>query len=618
MNDKTVRLTVAQALVRYLAKQRTVIDGERLPIVAGCWAIFGHGNVAGLGEALYQARESLPTWRAHNEQGMALAATAYAKAMFRRRFMACTTSIGPGALNMVTAAAVAHVDRLPLLLLPGDVFANRLPDPVLQQIEDFSDGTVSANDCFRPVSRYFDRISRPEQLIPALQRAMSVLTDPAECGPVTLAMCQDVQTEAYDWPESLFAERVWTPRRVRPDLDELAAAAAAIKAARRPMIVAGGGVLYSEASAELTAFAERHGVPVAVSQAGKSAIDETHPLALGSVGVTGTSAANALAADADLLLAVGTRLQDFTTGSWSLFKSDDLKILALNVAPYDTAKHEAEPLICDAKVGLTELSEALRDWKATSALAERAAKEKATWLEAAGKALASTNAELPSDAQVIGAVARTFGSGDAIIVNAAGGLPGELHKLWVPTAPGSYHMEYGFSCMGYEIAGGMGVKMARPDKDVVVMVGDGSYMMMNSEIATSVSLGLKLVIVVLDNHGFGCINRLQMETGGANFNNLWKDCAMAAQPDIDFARHAESMGAIAGKVSSIGDLEAALEAAKANDRTTVVVIETHPLIVTEAGGHWWDVAIPQTSDRAEVRAARAKYETARRRQRVFT
>ena len=342
------------------------------------------------------------------------------------------------------------------------------------------------------MSRYFDRINRPEQLIPALQRAMNVLTDPAECGPVTLAMCQDVQTEAYDWPESLFAEKVWAPRRIRPDENELAAAIAAIKAAKRPMIIAGGGVLYSEASAELTAFAETHGVPVAVSQAGKSSIDENHPLALGAVGVTGTSAANALAADADLVLAVGTRLQDFTTGSWALFKSGDLKIVALNVAPYDTAKHDAQPLVCDAKVGLTELSEGLAGWKADRGVAQRAAKEKAIWLEAAGRALASTNAEKPSDAQVIGAIARTLGAENTVIVNAAGGLPGELHKLWVPTAPGAYHMEYGFSCMGYEIAGGIGVKMARPDKEVVVMVGDGSYMMLNSELATSVSLGLKL------------------------------------------------------------------------------------------------------------------------------
>ena len=557
MIGKTVRLTVAQALVRFLTKQMTVIDGEKLPIVAGCWAIFGHGNVAGIGEALYQARDSLPTYRAHNEQGMALAAIAYAKAMFRRRFMACTTSIGPGALNMVTAAAVAHVDRLPLLLLPGDVFANRLPDPVLQQIEDFKDGTVSANDCFRPVSRYFDRINRPEQLIPALQRAMTVLTDPAECGPVTLAMCQDVQTEAYDWPESLFAEKVWTPRRIRPDDNELAAAVAAIKAAKRPMIIAGGGVLYSEASAELTAFAETHGIPVAVSQAGKSSIDETHPLALGAVGVTGTSAANALAADADLVLAVGTRLQDFTTGSWALFKSE---------RPQDRRAQRRALRHRQARRAASGLRRQGRPdgafrggspaGRPIAASRERAAKEKAIWLEAAGQALASTNAELPSDAQVIGAVARTLGAENTVIVNAAGGLPGELHKLWVPTAPGAYHMEYGFSCMGYEIAGGIGVKMARPDQEVVVMVGDGSYMMMNSELATSVSLGMKLIVVVLDNHGFGCINRLQMETGGANFNNLWQDCDMVAQPDIDFRKHAESMGAIATKVSSIGDLEA--------------------------------------------------------------
>ena len=617
MVSKVVRLTVAQALVRFLANQMTIIGGEKLPIFAGCWAIFGHGNVAGIGEALYQVRDRLPTFRAHNEQAMAHSAVAFAKASFRRRFMACTTSIGPGALNMVTAAALAHVNRLPVLLLPGDVFANRRPDPVLQQVEDFSDGTVSANDCFRPVSRYFDRIHRAEQLIPALQRAMHVLTDPAECGPVTLAMCQDVQAEADDWPESLFAEKVWAPRRIGPDENELAAAVAAIKAAKKPMIIAGGGALYSEAVAELRTFAETHGMPIAVTQAGKSSIDETHPLALGAIGVTGTSAANALAGDADLLLAVGTRFQDFTTGSWALFKTGDLKIVALNVAAYDTAKRNALPLVCDAKVGLSKLSQGLKGWKADAGVAERAGREKATWLAAASQALAPTNAEKPSDAQVIGAVARAIGSENSVIVNASGGLPGELDKLWAPTVPGSYHMEYGFSCMGYEIAGGVGVKMARPDKEVVVMVGDGSYMMMNSEIATSVSLSQKLIIVVLDNHGFGCINRLQMATGGANFNNLWQDCDMAAQPDIDFRKHAESMGAIAVKASSIGDLEAALEAAKGASRTTVIVIETHPLITTEAGGAWWDVVVPEASSRPEVAKAREEYESFRRLQRVF-
>ncbi|MCM5558842.1 3D-(3,5/4)-trihydroxycyclohexane-1,2-dione acylhydrolase (decyclizing) [Pleomorphomonas sp. JP5] len=616
MAGKTVRLTVAQATVRFLVNQKTIIDGEKLPIFAGCWAIFGHGNVAGLGEALYQVRETFPTLRAHNEQAMALAATAFAKATFRRRFMACTTSIGPGALNMITAAAVAHVNRLPLLLLPGDVFANRRPDPVLQQVEDFQDGTVSANDCFRTVSRYFDRIQRPEQLILALQRTMHVLTDPAECGPVTLSMCQDVQAEAYDWPESLFEEKVWTPRRIRPDENELATAIGLLKAAKNPMIIAGGGVLYSEASAELVAFAEKHHIPVAVTQAGKSSIDETHPLALGAVGVTGTSAANALAADADLVLAIGTRFQDFTTGSWALFKSGELKIVALNVASYDTTKHNAAPLVADAKVGLGLLSQGLGAWKAPR-VAERASVEKAKWLEEAEKALASTNVEKPSDAQVIGAVARTLGGPDTVVVCAAGGLPGELDKLWVPSVPGSYHLEYGFSCMGYEIAGGIGVKMANPDKEVVVMVGDGSYMMMNSELATSVSLGQKLTVVLLDNHGFGCINRLQMATGGANFNNLWQDCAMQAQPDIDFRAHAESMGAIAVKVSSISELETELAKAKTADRSTVIVIDTDPLITTDAGGHWWDVAVPETSPRKQVAGAREAYEAAKRLQRIF-
>ncbi|CAI9408301.1 3D-(3,5/4)-trihydroxycyclohexane-1,2-dione hydrolase [Pleomorphomonas sp. T1.2MG-36] len=616
MAGKTVRLTVAQATVRFLVNQKTIIDGEKLPIFAGCWAIFGHGNVAGLGEALYQVRDRFPTLRAHNEQAMALSAIAFAKASFRRRFMACTTSIGPGALNMVTAAAVAHVNRLPLLLLPGDIFANRRPDPVLQQVEDFQDGTVSANDCFRPVSRYFDRIQRPEQLILALQRTMHVLTDPAECGPVTLSMCQDVQAEAYDWPESLFEEKVWTPRRVRPDETELAAAIALLKSAKNPMIIAGGGVLYSEASAELAAFAEKHHIPVAVTQAGKSSIDETHPLSLGAVGVTGTSAANALAADADLVLAIGTRFQDFTTGSWALFKSGDLKIVALNVASYDTTKHNAAPLVADAKVGLGLLSQGLGGWKA-SRVAERATAEKAKWLQEADKALAPTNVEKPSDAQVIGAVARTLGGPQTVVVCAAGGLPGELDKLWVPSVPGSYHLEYGFSCMGYEIAGGIGVKMANPDKEVVVMVGDGSYMMMNSELATSVSLGQRLTVVLLDNHGFGCINRLQMATGGANFNNLWQDCAMQAQPNIDFRAHAESMGAIAVKVSSISELETELAKAKTADRSTVIVIDTDPLVTTDAGGHWWDVAVPETSPRKQVAGAREAYEAAKRLQRIF-
>ncbi|MGB3831746.1 MAG: 3D-(3,5/4)-trihydroxycyclohexane-1,2-dione acylhydrolase (decyclizing) [Mesorhizobium sp.] len=612
---QTIRLTAAQALTRFMARQMTEIDGARVPIFGGVWAIFGHGNVAGMGEALHGVREELPTFRAHNEQAMAHAAIAFAKASFRRRFMAATSSIGPGAVNMVTAAALAHVNRLPVLLLPGDVFANRVPDPVLQQVEDFGDGTVSANDCFRPVSRYFDRITRPEQIVPALSRAMQVLTDPAECGPVTLAFCQDVQAEASDYPESFFAERLWLSRRPRPDRGELAAAAAALKAAKKPLIVAGGGVLYSQASAELAAFVEATGIPVCETQGGKSALPDGDALNMAAVGVTGTSAANRLAEEADVVLAVGTRLQDFTTGSWALFRNAARTIVGLNVQPFDAGKHRALPLVADAREGLAELGAALKGWKAPAEWTADAQTGKAEWRAEAAKVTASTNAALPSDAQVIGAVQRVMGAA-ATVLNAAGGLPGEMHKLWQAGGPGSYHAEYGFSTMGYEIAGGLGAKMALPDREVVVMLGDGSYLMMNSEIATSVMLGLKLVIVLLDNRGFGCINRLQVATGGASFNNLLKDARHETLPEIDFAAHAASLGAISRKVSSIPELESALEAARGNDRTTVLVIDTDPLLSTGAGGHWWDVAVPQVSVREEVNAARKEYEARRRLQRV--
>ncbi|MCB1446103.1 MAG: 3D-(3,5/4)-trihydroxycyclohexane-1,2-dione acylhydrolase (decyclizing) [Rhizobiaceae bacterium] len=613
---KTIRMTMAQAVVHFMKKQMAVVDGQKVPIFGGVWAIFGHGNVAGMGEALYQVRDELPTYRAHNEQGMAHAAIAYAKASFRQRFMACTTSIGPGALNMVTAAGVAHANRLPVLFLPGDVFANRAPDPVLQQIEDFQDGTVSASDAFRPVTRYFDRITRPEQIIPALRRAMQVLTDPVDCGPVCLSLCQDVQAEAHDYPESFFEEKVWSFRRPLPDENELAAAAAALKASTRPVIIAGGGVLYSLATRELTAFAEKHGIPVVVSQAGKSAIDERHPLAMGSVGVTGTSAANTLAEEADMILAVGTRLQDFTTGSWAIFRDPDVAFIGVNTASFDAAKHGALPVVGDAKVTLEALSGALGGWSAPQALRDKAASVKAEWMRAADAAMAATNAPLPSDAQVIGATARHRGGENTVVLCAAGGLPGELHKLWPATAPGSYHLEYGFSCMGYEIAGGLGVKMARPDADVIVMVGDGSYMMLNSELATSVMLRRKITVVLLDNRGYGCINRLQMETGGANFNNLLEDSYYEEMPDIDFRKHAESMGAVAVKVSSIAELEQALDETRDNGRTTVILIDTDPLITTKAGGHWWDVAVPEVSPRDEVNRAREAYVKALAAQRI--
>ncbi|MBX3572887.1 MAG: 3D-(3,5/4)-trihydroxycyclohexane-1,2-dione acylhydrolase (decyclizing) [Mesorhizobium sp.] len=612
---KTVRLTMAQALVRFIAAQMTEIDGQTMPIFGGAWAIFGHGNVAALGEALHAVRDELPTFRAHNEQAMAHAAIGFAKAHFRRRFMACTSSIGPGATNMLTAAALAHVNRLPLLILPGDVFAGRLPDPVLQQVEDFGDGTVSVNDCFRPVSRYFDRLTRPEQLVPALNRAMQVLTDPAECGPVTLSLCQDVQAEAYDYPERFFEQRLWRPRRIVPDAREAQAAAELLREAKKPIIIAGGGVIYSQTSAELAAFAAERGIPVMETQGGKSSLPHDHPLNMGAVGVTGTSAANALAAEADLVLAVGTRLQDFTTGSWALFRNDAMQVIGLNVQPFDAGKHLAHPLVADARAGLDVLDARLGACNAPTAWTARAKALKAEWLKAAAKVTAATNAALPSDAQVIGAVQRAMG-GEILLINASGGLPGELHKLWQATSPGSYHGEYGYSTMGYEIAGGLGAKMARPDREVVVMVGDGSYLMLNSEIATSVMLGLKLTIVLLDNRGFGCINRLQMATGGANFNNLFKDTRHETLPQIDFVGHAASLGSIAEKAASVAELEAALGRAKRNDRTTVIVIDTDPLVSTAEGGAWWDVAVPQVSPRSQVVEARKAYDEAARLQRV--
>ena len=603
---RATRLTVAQALVRAMASQWTERGGERACVFAGVWAIFGHGNVAALGEALYAVRGVLPTFRAHSEQAMGHAAIAYAKASQRRRMMACTTSIGPGATNLVTAAAVAHVNRLPLLLLPGDVFATRVPDPVLQQVEDFGDGLVTANDCLRPVSRYFDRITRPEQLVNAFQRAMQVLTDPADCGPATLALCQDVQAQAYGWPRSLFEERTWIPRRPPPDARELGEAARLVRAARRPLIVCGGGVVYSEAGAALGAFCERHGVPSGETQAGKSALPASHALNLGGIGVTGTAAANTIAAEADVILAVGTRLQDFTTGSRGLFQAKGRRIVALNVQPFDAGKQDALPLVADAREGLARLSEALEGWRAPRAWTGRAQSARDEWLRTAASFTAPAEPPaLPSDAQVIGAVQRAARPSD-ILVCAAGGLPGELHRHWQAGQPGGYHLEYGYSCMGYEIAGALGVKLAQPGREVIVMVGDGSYLMLNSEIATSVRLNARLVIVLLDNGGFGCIERLQRSTGNASFNNL----RAAGTPAPDLVAHARSLGALSCAVRSTAELESAIAAARRADRTSVILIETDPAASTAAGGCWWDVPVPEVSERAEIRAARAAYASA--------
>ena len=609
----TVRLTMSQALTRWMTAQSIEqLDGSTEPAFAGVWAIFGHGNVAGLGEALYGVRDTMPTFRGHNEQSMAHIAIAYAKQKQRRRMMAVTTSIGPGATNLATAAALAHVNRLPVLLLPGDVFATRAPDPVLQQVESFADGTVSANDCLRPVSRYFDRITRPEQLLQALPKAMSVLTDPADCGPVTLGLCQDVQAEAWDYPESFFAPRIWHMRRIAPDAGELSRALETLKSARRPMIIAGGGVRYAGASAALTAFAETAGIPVAATQAGKSSLVESHPLYVGSLGVTGASAANNLAAKADVVLSVGSRLQDFTTGSNSLMGG---QVIALNVQPHDLVKHGAMPLMADALTGIEALGAGMAGYGTDKAYQAEIASEWSGWMGAVDdvcKAPSDSNS-LPSDSEVIGAVNRACPA-ETIAVGAAGSMPGELHKLWQTGAVDGYHMEYGFSCMGYEVAAGIGVDMAAPDRPNVVFAGDGSYLMLNAELATAVMMGTRMTLIITDNRGFGCINRLQAGTGGAAFNNLFADSHHDVLPEIDFVAHAASMGARAQKAGSIAELEAMTAEAITRDGVDVIVIDTDPGPSTAAGGTWWEVGVPEVSDRAEVAAAYEGWRDGKQRQ----
>jgi len=612
----TERLTLSQALVRHLAALRIAMpDGTLQPYCAGVFAIFGHGNVAGLGEALWAERASLPTWRAHNEQAMAHAAIAYGKAMFRQRMMAVTTSIGPGATNLLTAAALAHVNRLPLLMLPGDTFVSRAPDPVLQQLEDAAHGDVSVNDAFRPLTRYFDRIVRPEQILQSLPRAIATMLDPAACGPVCLALPQDVQTEAFDCPVAFLHPPPLRIRRPGPDAHELQDALALLRGARKPLIIAGGGVLYSQAWQVLDQFARSHGVPVAETQAGKSSLHWDHPLNLGAMGVTGSPSANDAAREADLLIAIGSRLQDFTTGSRSLFTAP---VLGINVRASDALKCGGSALVADARLALDALHAGLVDWKAEPGWTTTCNARASNWRHRVGQLTAAESRPgvAPYDADVIGVVRDSTGHSDEtdVVVCAAGTLPAELHKLWRAGAPGSYHVEYGYSCMGYEIAGGLGVKMARPHQEVIVMVGDGSYLMLNSEIATSVMLGLKLIIVVLDNRGFGCIERLQAASGGASFNNMLADCAMpgtAAAP-IDFAAHARSLGADAIHVADLAGLRAAMAAARSASKTQVVVIDTTHERTTDDGGCWWEVAIPEVSSRQEVQAARTTYEAARK------
>jgi 3D-(3,5/4)-trihydroxycyclohexane-1,2-dione acylhydrolase (decyclizing) len=566
----STRLPVAEAIVRFLAAQRVGPSGERA--CGGVFAIFGHGNVAGLGKAL--ARGELPVFRGNNEQGMALAATAFAKASRRRRFMACTTSIGPGATNLVTAAAVARVNRLPLLLLPGDAFATRRVDPALQQLEVGAEPGVTVNDCLRPVSAYFDRIQRPEQLVPALEQAIRVLFDPVATGPVTLCLPQDVQAEMVEVAQSFFEPRVWTVRRPPPDAAELTRAADDVRRARRVALVAGGGVRYSGAEAELSSFATSTGMPVVETPAGRGV---SGPRGLGGVGVAGTAHANRAVDEADLVLAVGTRLSDFTTGSRVLLR--DKPIVHLNIDSRDACKLDARPLVADAALGLAGLHEALNgfeidaDWgRAIEAAAER------WWADLE----AEPEGDLPSDGQVIDAVAR-WARASTTVVAASGSIPGELQKRWRNRHPDDVHLEYGYSCMGYEIAGALGTKLARPETEVVALVGDGAYLMLSSELQTSVALGQKIVVVVFDNAGFGCIHRLQRRVGSPPLANL------RAQRDVDFAANARSLGCHAEAVSGVAELDAALDRARGASSTYVIVIPTDPDRETQAGGAWWDV-----------------------------
>ncbi|MFC6091346.1 3D-(3,5/4)-trihydroxycyclohexane-1,2-dione acylhydrolase (decyclizing) [Saccharothrix lopnurensis] len=599
-----MRLTTAQALVRWLTAQRTELaDGTGAPLFPGVFAIFGHGNVLGLGNALEES--DLPVWRGHHEQGMALAAVGVAKATHRRQVGVATSSIGPGALNMVTAAGVAHANRLPLLLLPGDAFASRAPDPVLQQVEHPGDPGTTANDAFRPVSRWFDRLTRPEQLLGTLPHVARVLTDPADCGPVTLALPQDVQAETFDFPDALFAPVVHRPRRPRPDTRALADAADVLRAARRPLLVLGGGVRYSRAAGRALRFAERHAVPVAETTAGRTCVPHDHPLHAGPLGVTGSASANALAAEADVVLAVGTRLQDFTTCSWTAF-APGARLVSLNAARFDAVKHGALELVADADEGLRELTDALGDWRADGAWAARASHERLRW-DAYVDALRAPTADLPTYAQVVGVVNDLSDPADYVLT-ASGGLPGELVGGWRAVGEATVDVEYGFSCMGYELAGAWGAAIARPTGVVTTLLGDGSYLMLNSELFSAAFAGHGFVAVVCDNDGYAVIHRLQTAHGGVGFNNLYDDVATrhTTPPRVDFAAHAAALGCATFRAESVPDLESAYREARrtavTEHRPAVVVIRTHPAKWTEAGA-WWEVGVPGVAHRPEITAA---------------
>lgn len=610
---KTIRLTMAQAVVRYLCNQKTVVDGKEVPLFPGVFAIFGHGNVTCLSEALEAVKDELPTWRGQNEQSMALAAIGFAKAVQRRQIMVACTSIGPGALNMITAAGVAHSNRLPVLMIAGDTFVNRRPDPVMQQVEHFGDPTVNVNDAFKAVTRYWDRIVHPEQILSSLPQAVATMLDPGDCGPAFLALPQDVQELACDYPVSFFDKRVHSVPRPRPDRDRLAEAAALLRGAKKPIIISGGGVRYSGAGEALGAFAERHGIPLTETIAGKGAVSHDHPAHIGPIGILGSTSANGLAAEADVVVAVGTRLMDFITGSWTCF-SPDAKFVSINAARFDATKHGALALTADALETVRELDEALGDWKVEDGWARRGADEFVKWNELLDGVQKPTNAPVPTYAQVVGVVNARAGERD-LLITAAGGLPGELVKNWRVKAPNTFDCEFGFSCMGYEISAGWGAAMADPTRTPIVMVGDGTYMMMNSDIYSSVLSGHKFILIVCDNGGYAVINRLQNGKGGASFNNLIADCRVIEPFPVDFVAHARSMGAEARKVESLADLESAIEWAKTTDRTTVITIVSDAFAWTP-GDAWWDVGVPEVSERAEVREAYRQQVEGRARQRI--
>jgi 3D-(3,5/4)-trihydroxycyclohexane-1,2-dione acylhydrolase (decyclizing) len=612
MTAPTRRLTVAQALVRFLASQYSERDGVTQRLIAGCFGIFGHGNLAGIGQALLEAGDDLRYHQARNEQAMVHAAAGYARMRNRLSTFACTTSIGPGATNMVTGAAGATINRLPVLLLPGDVFATRVASPVLQELEDARSYDVSVNDCLAPVSKLWDRVNRPEQLAPSMLAAMRVLTDPAETGAVTLALPQDVQAEAWDFPEELFARRVWRVRRPRPEPEALDEAVRLIRGASRPLLVAGGGLVYAEATAALRALVSGTGIPVAETQAGKGSLPYDHPCSVGAVGATGTTAANALAREADVVIGVGTRWSDFTTASRSAFQHQGVRFVNLNLAAADAVKHAGVPLLADAREGLVALASALAGWSVAPAYRERARALAAEWDATVERAYTLGHRPLPAQSEVIGAVNAVSGPRD-VVVCAAGSMPGDLHKLWRTRDPKGYHVEYGYSCMGYEIAGGLGVKMAAPDREVFVLVGDGSYLMMAQELVTAVQEGVKLNVVLVQNHGFQSIGALSESVGSQRFGTRYRyRNPRTGQLDgdllpVDLAANAASLGAEVLRATTIDELRAALSKARASSRTTVVHVETDPMVPAPDSGSWWDVPVAEVSALEPTRRAREGY-----------